>query len=237
MRDLLRLPGFLSDATRCRSVWLASVALVAAATSHAAGTDAAKAPCSRVDAGYVLDDSVRGTFGATSAVNACVDVLRARNDGPRRLRVFVDGKEVLSNDAVALGPNDGGINGDPFQPLAIGHGSLIVQNAGGGGPLQWTETWRLTIRNGQWIVAGWDDDATDTHTAADGGGEFRRSINFLTGDIHDNYDPPDDDHASTKQPARHVCKLPAGWRGPPVAQIAKLRKTSWNCDAKLGKPL
>jgi hypothetical protein len=220
-----------------RAFWLASLALVAATTSHAASTDAAKAPCSRVDPGYVLDDSVHGAFGSTSPVNACVDVLRGRDDEPRRLRVFVGGKEVLSSDAVALGPNDGGVDGDPFQPLAIGHGSLIVQNAGGGGPLHWTETWRLTPRNGQWIVAGRDDDATDMHSAADGGGEFHLSINFLTGDIHDNYDPPDDDHASTKHPTRLVCKLPAEWRSPPVTQIAKLRKTSWNCDAKLGKPL
>lgn len=234
MRHFPRLPGLLNHAAHGTALWLASLALIAAAASQA---HAAKAPCSRVDAGYVLDDSLRGTFGSTSPVNACVDLLRPHNDGPRRLRVFVDGKPVLSNDSVALGPNDGGVNGDPFQPLASGHGSLIVQNAGGGGPLQWTETWRLTIRDGQWIVAGWDNDATDTHSAADGGGEFHLSINFLTGNIQDNYDPPDDDNASSKRPARHVCKVPAGWRSPPVAQVAKLRNTSWNCDAKLGKPL
>ncbi|WP_206957147.1 hypothetical protein [Trinickia acidisoli] len=205
--------------------------------SHAADAATAKAPCGNAPPGSVLDDSVRGAIGSTDPVNACVDVLRSPKDGPRRLRIFVDGKQVLSNHSVALGPNDGGVNGDPFQPLQINHGSLVVQNSGGGGPLTWTETWHLTIRNGQWIVAGWDYDATDTHSAADDGGQFDTSVNALTGEIRDSYDPPDDDDTNTKPSTRRICKLPPDWRSPSISRVATIRNTSWRCDAQLGKPL
>jgi hypothetical protein len=237
MRNLQPLPKCFDNAARCTRVSLALIALAVSATSHATDTDAAKSPCAKIDAGYVLDDSARGAFGSTAPVQACVDVLRAKQDGPRRLRIFVDGKPVLANDAVAMGPNDGGADGDPFQPLEVSHGSLVVRNIGGGGPLHWSETWRLTLRNGQWIVAGWDEEATDTHSAADGGGEFHTSVNALTGDVHDSYDPPDDDATSTRRSTHRVCKLPAEWRSPSIAQVAAIRDRSWHCDAKLGKPL
>ncbi|SMG11639.1 hypothetical protein SAMN06265784_101499 [Paraburkholderia susongensis] len=126
--------------------------------------------------------------------------------------------------------------GDPFQPLELGHGSLVVRNYGGGGPLRWGETWRLTIRNGQWIVAGWDEDSLDMHRAAEGGGEFHTSVNALTGDVHDSYDPREED-APAKRAERRVCQLPPEWRSPPVARIGAIRERNWRCDAKLGKPL
>jgi hypothetical protein len=230
MRILPPLPRFFDDAAHCSRMLLALVFVVISTTSHAAGT-----PCASVDAGYAFDDSVRGAFGPAPAVQACVDVLRAPHDGGRRLRIFVAGKAVLANDALALGPNDGGVDGDPFQPLAVRNGSLIVQNEGGGGPLNWTETWHVTIRDGQWIVAGWDHDATDTHSAADDGGDFHTSVNALSGAVHDSYDPPEGDAA---KPALHrVCELPPPWRSPPVAKVAAIRDLSWRCDAKLGKPL
>jgi hypothetical protein len=230
MRIHFPLSRCFEGGVRCSRVLLAIAAVAFSTPSYAAGT-----PCAKVDAGYTFDDSARGAFGPAPAVQACIDVLRAPHDGPRRLRIFVEGRQVLSNDAVALGPNDGGADGDPFQPLAVRSGSLIVQNEGGGGPLSWTETWHLTIRNGLWIVAGWDNDATDTHSAADDGGEFHTSVNALTGDVHDSYDPPEGDAA---KPAVHrVCKLPPEWRSPPVAKVAAIRDRNWRCDAQFGKPL
>ncbi|WP_233861758.1 hypothetical protein [Paraburkholderia adhaesiva] len=185
----------------------------------------------------MLDDSLRGSFGSTQPVEACIDVLRAQNDGKRRLRIFVDGKHVLSNDDVAMGTEDGGMLGDPYQQLEISHGSLVVQNVGGGGPLRWSETWRLTTRNFQWIVAGWDEGGWDFHRAADGGGEFHQSVNALTGDVRDNYDPPGDDDAPTKRSSRRTCKLPPEWRSPAIARIAAIRDRSWHCDASFTKPI
>jgi hypothetical protein len=213
------------------------IALAGSASSHAAETEPAKSPCAKVDAGYAFDDSVRGAFGSPSPVEACIDVLRAQDDEPRRLRIFVGGKRVLSDDAVAMGPDEGGVRGDPFQPLQIHGGSLVVQNAGGGGVNGWTETWHLTMRNGQWIVAGWDEESSDMHSAADGGGESHTSVNALTGDIHDSYEPPDDDDHPAKRPVRHVCKLPPEWRSPAIAQVEAIRARSWYCDEKLAKPI
>ncbi|MGS0894676.1 hypothetical protein ACVBGC_19400 [Burkholderia stagnalis] len=219
---------------------LALVVLAVSTATYGADTQTTDDdPCGKVDAGYVLDSSIRGAFGSTQSVNACIDVLRGRPDGPRRLRIFVGGKRALSNDAVAMGPDDGGTLGDPLGPLEISHGALLVRNygGGGGGPLRWGETWHLTVRNGQWIVAGWDEDNWNFNRAANGGGEFHTSVNALTGDIRESYDPPPDDDASTKRAARRVCKLPAEWRNPAIARIAAIRDRSWHCDAKLGKPI
>jgi hypothetical protein len=236
MRDLQSFRRLVIDSARAARGFVALAALAASVNSHATDAAGRRTPCSKVDAGYVLDGSVRGLFGSTSSANACVDVLRARNDSQRRLRIFIDGKPVLSNDAVAMGPSDGGVDGDPFQPLEISRGSLVVRNVGGGGPLHWTETWHLTIRDGRWIVAGWDEQASDSHRAADGGGEFHTSINALTGDVHDSYDPPDDD-ALAKRPMRRSCKLPSEWLSPSLAQVAAIRDRSWHCDTTLGKVL
>jgi hypothetical protein len=236
MRNFQPLPKLANSVARCTRALLVFAAFAASASSHATGTSEAEIPCSKIDTGYVLDDSERGSFGSTSTVKACVDVLRAQFDGLRRLRIFVDGKRVLSNDAIAMGPDDGGMLGDPFQALEISHGSLVVRNDGGGGSLRWSETWRLTIRDGRWIVAGWDKDAWDFHAAADGGGEFHTSVNALTGDVNDSYAPPGED-ATAKRAVRRVCKLPTEWSSPSIAQIAAIRDRSWHCDAKLGKPL
>lgn len=232
-KPIMPIPKLL-NVVRCTRVLFALMTLAASVSSHAANSDAS--PCAKVDAGYAIDDSVRGSFGSSNHVNACIDVLRAHEDEPRRLRIFVDGKRVLSNDAVAMGPGDGGTMGDPFQPLEVKGGSLVVQNAGGGGPLRWIETWHLTIRDGQWVIAGWDEDSWDSHSAADGGGDFHTSVNALTGEIHASYDPPDGDKTA-KRSTHHVCKLPPEWRSPAIAQVAAIRARSWHCDAKLAKPL
>ncbi|WP_181321813.1 hypothetical protein [Trinickia symbiotica] len=138
---------------------------------------------------------------------------------------------------MAMGPDEGGVRGDPFQPLQIRGGSVIVQNAGGGGTEGWTETWHLTMRNGQWIVAGWDEESSDMHSAADGGGESHTSVNALTGDIHDSYDPPGDGDHAAKRSSSHICKLPPEWHSPAITQVAAIRDRSWYCDEKLAKPL
>lgn len=222
-----------------RSKLLLCVALLLSNSVHSAEANAGATdmPCAQIDPGYVLDDSVHGSFGTAQLVSACIDVLRAVKDGRRRLRIFADGKHVLSNDDVAMGTGDGGVEGDPYQPLDVGHGSLIVQNMGGGGPLRWSETWRLTTRNGQWIIAGWDEGAWDFHRAAEGGGEFHRSVNALTGDVRDSYAPPTDDPAPTKQAFHKICKLPPEWRSPSISKVAAIRDRSWHCDATLAKPL
>jgi hypothetical protein len=211
---------------------LALVALVAAATVRAADTGTSESPCADIDTGYVLDDSVRGSLGTNTPVSACVDVLLAPHASRRRLRIFVGGKQVLGDDVIALGPDDGGIQGDPFQPLSIDHGSLVLQNAGGGGRLRWSETWRLTIRNKQWILAGWDDYGYDMG-AARGAKESITSVNALTGNIHDDRtDYPSD--GTPKIPTHHVCKLPAKWNSPGVSQVESIRNHSFKCDANLG---
>ncbi|RQS20305.1 hypothetical protein DIE03_33495 [Burkholderia sp. Bp8992] len=211
--------------------------LVASATAHGAGPlNTAEDPCGKVDTGYTLDDSIRGGFGSTQLVTACIDVLRGQPDGPRRLRIFVGGKRVLTNDAIAMGPNDGGVMGDPYQPLDISHGSLLVRNYGGSS-MRWGETWRVTTRNGQWIVAGWDEDSWNFRWDGGGSSESHTSVNALTGDVHDSYAPLPGDEAPTKRTARRTCKLPDAWRSPAVAQIAAIRDRSWHCDAKLAKPI
>ncbi|WP_322012865.1 hypothetical protein [Paraburkholderia sp. J12] len=238
MRTFRARPDCPGNAARRTRVLLSLLALFAGPGAYASDTDATATPCAKADAGYVLEDSKRASFGSTNPVQACIDVLSPQNEeGPRRLRIFVDGKRVISNDAVALGPDEEGANGGPFVPLEISHGSLIVRNATGGGPLRVDETWRLTNRGGQWVVAGWDIDGSDSHSAADSGGEFHTSVNALTGAIQDSYDPPEDDPANTKRSTRHSCTLPAGWRSPPLSQIGAIRNRSWHCDPKLGKPL
>ncbi|MBN3786731.1 hypothetical protein [Burkholderia sp. Ac-20353] len=242
MRHFRPPSRILDHVARCTHALLAFAALSVCATAHGSGAEAADDPCAKVDAGYALDDSVRGAFGSPPSVNACIDVLRAQHDGPRRLRIFVDGKRVVSNDAIAMGPDEGGAMGDPYQSLEVSRGSLVVGNAGGGGPMRWNETWHLTIRNGQWIIAGWDFDGWDWHRAADGGGEFHTSVNALTGDVTDSYaslvdDNNDNDDTPPKHTTHRACKLPPGWRSPAIAQVAAIRDRSWRCDAKLAKPI
>lgn len=229
-------PACVDAAPHSLRALLAFTAL-AAATAHGAGlTNTTDAPCGKVDTGYTLDDSIRGAFGSTQPVTACIDVLRGQPDGPRRLRIFVDGKRVLTNDAIAMGPDDGGVMGDPYQPLDISHGSLLVRNDGGSS-MRWGETWRVTTRNGQWIVAGWDEDSWDFRWDGSGSRESHTSVNALTGDVHDSDAPIPGDETPAKHAVRRTCKLPDAWRSPAVAQIAAIRDRSWRCDAKLAKPI
>ncbi|VWC66782.1 hypothetical protein [Burkholderia lata] len=238
MRFLRSFPERFDTAPRNLRALLA-FAVLAASTAHGAAlTNTTDDPCGKIDAGYTLDDSIRGAFGSTQPVTACIDVLRGRPDGPRRLRIFVDGKRVLTNDAIAMGPGDGGTLGDPYQPLDLSHGSLIVRNNGGGGPMRWGETWHVTTRNGQWIVAGWDEDGWEFNWADGGSGtESHTSVNALTGEVRDSDAPIPGDETPTKRAARRTCKLPDAWRGPAVAQVATIRDRSWHCDAKLAKPI
>ncbi|WP_155630563.1 hypothetical protein [Burkholderia cepacia] len=214
---------------------LAIVALVAATAVHAADAGMSKSACGKLDTGYALDDSVRGSLGIITRISACADVLRAPHGSRRRLRIFVDGKQVLGDDNIALGPDDGGIQGDPFQPLAIKHGSLVVQNSGGGGRLRWSETWRLTIRNKQWILAGWDEYGYDMYGGtASGAKESVTSVNALTGSIHDDRtDYPGDGEPNIS--THYTCKLPAKWINPNYSKIDSIRNHSFNCGNNLGK--
>ncbi|CAB3973461.1 MULTISPECIES: hypothetical protein [Burkholderia] len=216
---------------------LLAFTVLAASTAHgAAPTNTTDDPCGKVDTGYTLDDSIRSAFGSTQPVTACIDVLRGQPDGPRRLRIFVDGKRVLTNDSIAMGPGDGGMMGDPYQPLDIRHGSLLVRN-NGGSSMRWGETWRVTTRNGQWIVAGWDEDSWDFRWDGSGSTESHTSVNALTGEVHDSNAPIPGDATPAKRAVRRTCKLPDAWRNPAVAQIAAIRDRSWRCDAKLAKPI
>ncbi|WP_175954737.1 hypothetical protein [Burkholderia sp. BCC0405] len=237
MRFLRSFPERFDAAPRSLRALLAFAVLATSAAAQGAVPHTDDEPCGKVDAGYELDDSIQGAFGSTQPVTACIDVLRGQPDGPRRLRIFVDGKRVLTNDAIAMGPGDGGMMGDPYQGLDVSHGSLIVRNDGGGGPLRWGETWRVTTRNGQWIVAGWDAYSWDFRWDGGGSSESHTSVNALTGDVHDSHAPLPGDEAPTKRAARRTCKLPGVWRSPAVAQVATIRDRSWHCDATLAKPI
>jgi hypothetical protein len=236
MRLFRSPPACVDAAPHSLRALLAFAVLAASAVAYGAPPHNDDDPCGKVDAGYELDDSIRGAFGSTQPVTACIDVLRGQPDGPRRLRIFVDGKRVLTNDAIAMGPDDGGVMGDPYQPLDISHGSLLVRNYGGSS-MRWGETWRVTTRNGQWIVAGWDEDSWNFRWDGSGNSESHTSVNALTGDVDDRYGPLPGDDALTKRAARRTCKLPDAWRRPAVSQIAAIRDRSWHCDAKLAKPI
>ncbi|VWC97645.1 hypothetical protein BLA50215_02347 [Burkholderia lata] len=238
MHFLRSFPERFDAAPRSLRALLACAVLATSATAHSAGpSNTTDDPCGKIDAGYELDDSIRGAFGSPRPVTACIDVLHGQPDGPRRLRIFVDDKRVLTNDAIAMGPGDGGTLGDPYQPLDISHGSLIVRNNGGGGPMRWGETWRVTTRNGRWIVAGWDADGWEFNWANGGGSKSHTSVNALTGDVHDSDAPIRGDETPEKRAARRTCKLPDAWRSPAVSQVAAIRDRSWHCDAKLAKPI
>jgi hypothetical protein len=216
---------------------LAFAILTTSAAAHGAVLHTDDEPCGTVDTSYELDDSIRGAFGSTQPVTACIDVLRGRPDSPRRLRIFIDGKRVLTNDVIAMGPDDGGTMGDPYQGLDISHGSLIVRNNGGGGPMRWGETFRVTTRNGQWIVAGWDQDGWEFNWGDGGGNESHTSVNALTGEVRDSDAPLPGDETSAKRASHRTCKLPAAWRSPALAQVETIRDRSWHCGAKLAKPI
>ncbi|WP_152601735.1 hypothetical protein [Burkholderia paludis] len=214
---------------------LALVAFMVATAARAVDSGMPESPCGELDTGYSIDDSVRGSLGTSPPISACVDVLRAPHGSRRRLRIFVGGKQVFGNDVIVLGPDDGGIQGDPFQPLTIKHGSLIVQNSGGGGRLRWSETWRLTIRNKQWVLAGWDEYGYDMYGGtASGAKESITSINALTGAIHDDgTDYPGDGEPNIS--THYACKLPAKWVSPAASKIEEIRNRSFKCGKNIGK--
>lgn len=197
----------------------------------AAATDGANTACGRVEAGYRTETSVKGPVGATAPVMACIDVLRGRDGGPRRLRIFVAGRQVISSDDIARGPSDGGIMGDPFQGVILSHGSVVVKNYGGSA-WRWNETWRLTIRQGQWIIAGWDEEYW--HAGSDNDG-LHVSVNALTGTVREDGTLFNDDAVEPPPPVIHkTCLLPRQWRTPSIMQAAAIGTSSWECDARLG---
>lgn len=201
----------------------------------AAASDTAK-PCAAPDAGYTIERSVRGPIGKPDAVDVCVDVLssKADPDAGRRLRIYTGGKLVLANDEIVLCKECGGMMGDPLQALEIKRGSLFVANAGGSRE-RWSEDWVLTMRDGRWVVAGWNTSADDSMT----GMQERYSANALSGDVRNDYTPParpEPGDTRSKRPAHRTCTLPTEWRTPAVEQIPKIRVHSWECGAKLAKP-
>lgn len=212
-----------------------AAACLAAAPLLARAADDAK-PCAAPDAGYTVERSARGPIGKPNAVDACVDVLSSKTDpdAGRRLRIYTGGKLALASDDVILCRQCGGVYGDPFDTLEIKRGSLIAGNYGGSRD-RWGDKWVLTLRDGRWIVAGWDGLSADTAT----GMQQTQSVNALSGEIRNDYTPPQDPEPGdthSKRASHRACTLPTEWRSPSVEQIAKIRERSWDCGAKLAKP-
>lgn len=202
--------------------------------ASAADNDAVK-PCAAPDTGYTVERSVRGPIGKPNAVDACVDLLSSKTDpdAGRRLRIYTGGKLVLTNDDILMCKECGGVYGDPFDRLEIKRGSLLAGNFGGSRE-KWGDRWTVTLRDGHWIVAGWDILALDGAT----GEKQEISVNALSGEIHDDYTAPQNPEPGvtpSKRPAHRTCALPAEWRSPRIEQISKLRERNWECGAKLGK--
>lgn len=186
-------------------------------------------PCAAPDAGYTVERSVRGPIGKPDAVDACVDVLTPKNnpDGDRRLRIYTGGKLSLVSHDIIMCKECGGMMGDPLAALEIKRGSLFVSNQGGSRE-RWGEDWVLTMRDGRWVVAGWNIHAEDSMT----GSQERSSVNALTGEVHSDYVPPahpEPGDTSSKRPSHRTCTLPSAWRTPAIDQLTKIRTHGWDC--------
>lgn len=126
--------------------------------------------CSKVPVGWKLE--TQKTSGAL-----CADVLlKADQEGTRKLRVFESNKPAFETDDAALCKNCGGTSGDPFEGIKWLGTTLSVSNSGGSRE-RWSETWKFAKRDNRWIIIGWDRSVTDGLT----GSVWLESVNAITG--------------------------------------------------------
>jgi hypothetical protein len=82
-----------------------------------------------------------------------------------------------SNDFILLS-SDGAMLGDPYSPMEIQNGSLIL-NFTGGGPSMWVLKYRFRYQNNDWYLIG----ATNTGLVRGTGDVETYDYNFITGDV------------------------------------------------------
>ena len=188
----------------------------------------AEEACAKVPAGWTI-----GTHAASAAL--CADVLlKADEEGTRKLRVFESGKLAFETDDAALCKTCGGTLGDPFQEIAWKGATLSVSNEGGSREA-WGETWKFAQRDNRWVIIGWERNVTDRLTRS----AWQESVNALTGKAEARYIPGEngckdsaEDAAKCKKSDKMKekklsCAHPA--KSPDASTVAKWRGQAFAC--------
>jgi len=192
-------------------------------------TQAAQAEeaCAKAPAGWTI-----GTH-ATSAT-LCADVLlKADEEGTRKLRVFESGKLAFETDDAALCKTCGGTLGDPFQGIAWKGATLSVSNEGGSRET-WGETWKFAQRDKRWVIIGWERNVADRLTLS----AWQESVNALTGKAEARYLPGEGECGDAADTAKCKksdktkekklsCDHPA--KSPDAGTVAKWREQAFAC--------
>jgi len=185
----------------------------------------AEEACAKVPAGWTI-----GTHAASASL--CADVLlKADEEGTRKLRVFESGKLAFETDDAALCKTCGGTLGDPFQGIAWKGATLSVSNEGGSRET-WGETWKFAQRDHRWVIIGWERNVTDRLTLS----TWQESVNALTGKAEARYLPGEGEcgeetakcKKSDKMKEKKLsCAHPA--KSPEADSVAKWRGQAFAC--------
>lgn len=151
---------------------------ISLAMQSLASTGHAKATCDKIPANWKAESNAQ-------SANLCAEVLiKADDEGTRKLWVFESGKLAFENDDAALCKSCGAVKGNPFQSVELSNQTLVATNWGGS-RYAWGETWKIAKRHGNWQLIGWERNALDGLTGSD----WSESVNALTRKAIVEYQP------------------------------------------------